>query len=61
MVSLRSLSNEEILQNVYMSKPRCTPMEVELAVRLEYYVKTFGSYLQEESWLEIQKPQLKML
>lgn len=49
---LTSLSDKEILQNVYMSKPLCTPMEIELAARLEYYVDTFGEYLKDESWQE---------
>jgi hypothetical protein len=61
MTTLTSLSNEEILQNVYNNKLYCSALEIELARRLEYYINTFGSYLQEESWLEPLKVESKML
>jgi hypothetical protein len=39
MVSPSSLTDDELLRKVFMDKPNCTQMEIELSVRLAYYLR----------------------
>jgi hypothetical protein len=44
MPSITSLSDDEILREVFMNKPNCSPLEIELAARLEYYIYKLNSH-----------------